>query len=256
MQRFTFQLSIGGNRIMSTKDKSIGIEDSPKGGKKTDQENVPNGDIKSVKEIVAVLETQPESKEKTDSNKDQEKIENNKNMEQKQEEKPKGITKEVEEQILNGYKHVSEAYKKSLIKFFKAADTDNVGFLTIQKFAPAVRKLGYTGTDRAIAKMFIDINSNFDGEITIHEFMNEMTKRDPRKMTETELVGVFKQFDKNKDGYITKEELEQTMDAIKMQRTDILVTDIIKRTDRDGDGKISLDEFKTSCQYKPGQVLV
>ena len=32
-------------------------------------------------------------------------------------------------------------------------------------------------------KMFIDINANFDGEITIHEFMTEMTKKDPRKMT-------------------------------------------------------------------------
>ena len=46
------------------------------------------------------------------------------------------------------------------------------------------------------------------------------------------------------------------MDAIKMQRTDILVKDIIKKTDIDGDGKISLDEFQKSCQYKYDKVLI
>lgn len=251
MQRFTFQLSIGGHHIMTSKEKSI--QESPKAGKKADQAKVPNGEIKTEQEKVPKVETKPEKSEKIKS---QDKLENNKNMEQKSDEKPKGITKEVEEQILNGYKHVTEDYKKKLIQFFKSADIDNVGYLTIQRFAPAVRKQGYKGTDRSIAKMFIDINTNFDGEITIHEFMTEMTKKDPRKMTEAELVGIFRKFDINNDGFITKDELEKTMDAIKMQRTDILVKDIIKKTDIDGDGKISLAEFQKSCQYKYDKVLI
>ena len=130
---------------MSTKE--IGLEDSPKGKKKSD--HVPNGEIKVKSEKVPKEDTS--SVQSDNSDQETIEIENLKNMEQSSDKKPKGITKEIEEQILNGYKHVSVAYKKSLINFFKTADVDNVGYLTIQRFAPAVRKLGYTGTDRAIA---------------------------------------------------------------------------------------------------------
>lgn len=65
---------------------------------------------------------------------------------------------------------------------------------------------------------------------------------------------MFRKFDANKDGYITKDELEKTLDGSKIRWTDFLLKDIIKKTDFDGDGKISWDEFRKSCQYK--QIIV
>ncbi|XP_052095158.1 neo-calmodulin-like [Mytilus californianus] len=247
MQRFTFQLSIGGSRIMTTKE----IKDNPKGLKKADgQEKVTKSDvIKLEEEIIPKEDTKSEGSEKTTEEKITEK-----NMEQKSDEKIKGITKEVEEQLMKSYKNVSDAYKKLLINFFKAADTENVGYLTIQKFVPAVRKLGYSGTDRTVAQMFVDVNTNFDGKVTIYEFMSEMTKRDPKTISDAELLETFRRFDTNKDGYITKDELETTLDASKIRWTDFLLKDIIKKTDFDGDGKISWEEFQKSCQYK--QIIV
>ncbi|CAG2201560.1 unnamed protein product [Mytilus edulis] len=253
MQRFTFQLSIGGSRIMTTKD----VGDNPKGLKKADQD--PKDEvIKLDEETTPKADTKTEGSEKTIEEKKLPKKYGRKqpakNMEQKSDEKPKGITKEVEEQLMKSYKNVSDEYKKLLIKFFKAADTEKVGYLTIQKFVPAVRKLGYSGTDRHCAQMFVDVNTNFDGKVTIYEFMSEMTKRDPRTISDAELLEMFRKFDANKDGYITKDELEKTLDGSKIRWTDFLLKDIIKKTDFDGDGKISWDEFRKSCQYK--QIIV
>lgn len=133
---------------MSTKE-TIDPENSPK-TKKSDSKNVPNGDIiKAENELNLHNINKSDMGEKTE--KEVLKMENDKNKESDGEEKPKGITKEIEEEIMKNYKHVSDAYKKLLINFFKTADVDNVGFLTIQRFAPAVRKLGYNGTDRALA---------------------------------------------------------------------------------------------------------
>ncbi|XP_076093943.1 uncharacterized protein LOC143064756 [Mytilus galloprovincialis] len=260
MQRFTFQLSIGGSRIMTTKD----VGDNPKGLKKADQATKSEV-IKLDEETTPKADTNTEGSKKTIEGKkpakNMEEKQPAKNMEQKSDEKPKGITKEpkgitkeVEEQLMKSYKNVSDEYKKLLIKFFKAADTEKVGYLTIQKFVPAVRKLGYSGTDRHCAQMFVDVNTNFDAKVTIYEFMSEMTKRDPRTISDAELLEMFRKFDANKDGYITKDELEKTLDGSKIRWTDFLLKDIIKKTDFDGDGKISWDEFRKSCQYK--QIIV
>lgn len=135
---------------MTTKD----VGDNPKGLKKADQD--PKDEvIKLDEETTPKADTKTEGSEKTiegkKTAKNMEEKQPAKNMEQNSDEKPKGITKEVEEQLMKSYKNVSDEYKKLLIKFFKAADTEKVGYLTIQKFVPAVRKLGYSGTDRHCA---------------------------------------------------------------------------------------------------------
>lgn len=133
---------------MSTKD-TIDLESTAK-TKKSGKTKVPNDDI-----IKAENETKLESVQSSEranmTEKEAVKVEHEKNKEEEGEKKPKGITKEIEEEIINTYKNVSNEYKKQLIDFFKKADVDQVGYLTIQRFAPAVRKLGYNGTDRALA---------------------------------------------------------------------------------------------------------
>ncbi|KAL3637428.1 hypothetical protein CASFOL_018596 [Castilleja foliolosa] len=59
------------------------------------------------------------------------------------------------------------------------------------------------------------------------------------------LKDVFATFDKNKDGYITKHELSESLQNIGISAGDNDVTDMVEKVDSNGDGLIDFDEF---CQ--------
>ncbi|KAK3040003.1 hypothetical protein RJ639_027193 [Escallonia herrerae] len=63
-----------------------------------------------------------------------------------------------------------------------------------------------------------------------------------RKNT-AELKSVFATFDKNGDGYITKQELKESLRNIGAATTEQEVEDMVERVDANGDGLIDFDEF-------------
>lgn len=62
-------------------------------------------------------------------------------------------TAEEEKKLLERYTSFPKEKKEVHYKFFKKADTYNLGFLTIYQFAQAVRKQGFLGKDSEIAVM-------------------------------------------------------------------------------------------------------
>lgn len=58
-----------------------------------------------------------------------------------------------------------------------------------------------------------------------------------------QLKSVFATFDKNSDGYITKQELRDSLNNIGMAMSEKDIADMIRRVDSNGDGLIDLDEF-------------
>lgn len=67
---------------------------------------------------------------------------------------------------------------------------------------------------------------------------------------EAEMLDIFRKFDRNKDGYVTREELQTTLEECKMRLLEIDMDDVMKKADRDGDGKLSFDDFIKSCRFK------
>lgn len=64
------------------------------------------------------------------------------------------------------------------------------------------------------------------------------------------MLDIFRKFDRNKDGYVTREELQTTLEECKMRLLEIDMDDVMKKADRDGDGKLSFDDFIKSCRFK------
>lgn len=58
-----------------------------------------------------------------------------------------------------------------------------------------------------------------------------------------ELRGVFATFDKNNDGYITREELRESLKNIGISAGERDVADMVEKVDSNGDGLIDFDEF-------------
>ena len=53
----------------------------------------------------------------------------------------------------------------------------------------------------------------------------------------------FRVFDRNDDGYIQVDELKSAMKALGNKVTDKELDDMVRKTDTDGDGQISYEEF-------------
>ncbi|XP_039018860.1 calmodulin-like protein 3 [Hibiscus syriacus] len=62
-----------------------------------------------------------------------------------------------------------------------------------------------------------------------------------------ELKRVFATFDKNGDGFITKQELRDSLKNIRLFTTEKEVEDMVVRADANGDGLIDFDEFCILC---------
>lgn len=62
-----------------------------------------------------------------------------------------------------------------------------------------------------------------------------------------ELMAIFLTFDKNNDGYITKQELKLSLKNIGIFMEDKDIVDMVEKVDSNKDGLIDLDEFYELC---------
>ncbi|XP_062599685.1 uncharacterized protein LOC134261251 [Saccostrea cucullata] len=240
MQRYTFQLSVG-NRISDMMDASK--ENKQVNGEKDTPVKKPQ--VNGISD--------PSDIKKDHVRNIAERIEQNIKELDKQslaDRKPL-YSAEEEKKLLDRYINFPKEKKDVYYRFFKSADTYNLGFLTIYQFAEAVRKRGFNGKDSEIATMFVDLDSNMDCEVTLEEYMDEMSKKDAKARTEAEMLEIFRKFDRNKDGFITREELQTTLEECRMRQLEIDMDEIMKKADRDGDGKLSYDDFMKACRFKP-----
>ncbi|XP_015082166.1 calmodulin-like protein 3 [Solanum pennellii] len=78
-------------------------------------------------------------------------------------------------------------------------------------------------------------------------FINKDSIFVEKKSSKVELSGVFATFDKNNDGYITKQELKQSLKNIGIFMEDGDILEMVEKVDFNKDGFIDIDEFYELC---------
>eukprot|EP00388_Colpodella_angusta_P041187 GDKK01052500.1.p1 GENE.GDKK01052500.1~~GDKK01052500.1.p1 ORF type:complete len:625 (+),score=179.66 GDKK01052500.1:842-2716(+) len=131
---------------------------------------------------------------------------------------------------------------------FRALDKDNDGLLSESELADGLIQLGVDADE--VPRIIDALDVDDSGEISYSEFVAALIDMNSPEF-EKSLYSVFRRFDINNDGYITREELSEllatggvSMDASKSQGS--AVDRIMNEIDTNGRGAVS---FKAFCQF-------
>ncbi|CAD7687517.1 unnamed protein product [Nyctereutes procyonoides] len=140
--------------------------------------------------------------------------------------------------------HFSQDEIKRLGKRFKKLDLDCSGALSVDEFL-SLPELQQNPLVQRVVDVF---DTDGDGEVDFREFILGASQFSVRGDEEQKLRFAFSIYDMDKDGYISNGELFQVLkmmvgDNLKDWQLQQLVDKTIIILDRDGDGKISFEEF-------------
>ncbi|CAN6170856.1 unnamed protein product [Urochloa humidicola] len=137
-------------------------------------------------------------------------------------------------------KSLSEEEIAGLKEVFMAMDTDCSGAITYDELKEGLRKYGSTPKDSEIHDLMDAVDIDNNGTIDYIEFIAATLH--PNKLEHEEhLQLAFSYFDKDGNGYITVDELQQACKEHNMPAA--FLDDVIKEADHDNDGRIDYGEF-------------
>ncbi|XP_074573899.1 calmodulin-like protein 6 [Curcuma longa] len=169
---------------------------------------------------------------------------------------------EEEEEDDDGDSSIEDDGERELERIFSTFDKDGDGFITAGELEESLRRLGLAVTAEETAAMVDRVDANGDGLIDLQEFRQlcaEMMLQGEAAAGEDDenLREAFGVFDGNGDGLITAEELAKALTSLGMKQGAMLddCREMIKKVDRDGDGKVDFGEFTKMMKTKGGKKL-
>ncbi|KAK2365185.1 calmodulin [Trifolium repens] len=126
---------------------------------------------------------------------------------------------------------------------FSLIDKNGDGCITIEELGTAIRSLDVNPTLEELQIMMNDVDTNGNGTIEFGEFLDFMARKMKEAQAEKELKEAFWVFDKDKDGYISSNELRSVLRGIGEKVTEEELDQMIKMADLNGDGLIDYQEF-------------
>ena len=141
---------------------------------------------------------------------------------------------------------------------FKVLDRNGDGLITIAEMRKSLNAAGEDYTLKDLQNMMKKGDKNGDGRLAWEEFLEMMRdhcRKDSRESIKhveakeassqqyDEAMAAFKVFDKDNDGMIDMEELQQTMSMLKLEEDPGKVHKLFQDLDKDGSGLIDYSEF-------------
>ena len=134
------------------------------------------------------------------------------------------------------------------LQAFALFDTDNTGQIDLRELKASLRALGFDVTREQIRQMLTQLGKPLEGShqvmITVEEFIQLVTPLMGTRDSPQEVEKIFKLFTEDSASeYITFRGLKKVCNELGESLTDNEIQEMIDEADRDGDGKISKEEF-------------
>uniref|UniRef100_A0A0D9WHI0 non-specific serine/threonine protein kinase n=1 Tax=Leersia perrieri TaxID=77586 RepID=A0A0D9WHI0_9ORYZ len=138
--------------------------------------------------------------------------------------------------------HLSAEEVEDIKDMFKVMDTDNDGIVSYEELKSGITKFGSHLAESEVQMLIEAVDTNGRGALDYGEFL-AVSLHLQRMANDEHLRRAFLFFDKDGNGYIEPEELQEAL--VEDGAADIMevVKDILHEVDTDKDGKISYDEF-------------
>ena len=139
---------------------------------------------------------------------------------------------------------------------FEMFDINRSGFVSRQEIKKVMAQLGEAVTNKTVDVILRDADIDADGKLNIEEFQQKeypalsimvrnLAQEMMKKMREENAVlESFKIFDLDGDGFVTAQEIKAVMDKLGNEVSHEAAAAMVQETDVDGDGRISIEEFK------------
>jgi len=130
---------------------------------------------------------------------------------------------------------------------FNLLDKNKDGQLSVGELQTMLRNFNIEVPDELVLDLFHRCSHTGSGELTELEFLEfvstHLTDDGPPGTSEDDLLAAFRVFDKDSNGFITRDELKTAMELMGEQLTDEDVDAMIAMADLNKDGKIDYEEF-------------
>ncbi|KAL4281024.1 hypothetical protein GQ457_03G032800 [Hibiscus cannabinus] len=130
----------------------------------------------------------------------------------------------------------------SLVEAFRAFDSDNDGGINAAELGGILSSLGYKASEQEVRAMMREGDGNKDGLLSMEEFL-EMNTKDMELASS--LRTAFQAIEVEGDEALTATELYQVMGNLGMdQLSPEDCQSVVAAMDADGDGAVTLEDFK------------
>jgi len=141
--------------------------------------------------------------------------------------------------------------REQLTEAFRKADKNGDGRLSVEEIHGIYTAHGVDVSREDVQKIVDAADKDGTGLLTEKEFVNsqavgdamddhKMNEERPKPDTSRQAEIAFRLYDKDKDGYITKSEMEKLSKTLSKEQID----KVFARFDADGDGRLSYAEFR------------
>ncbi|KAK3576762.1 hypothetical protein CHS0354_014576 [Potamilus streckersoni] len=136
-------------------------------------------------------------------------------------------------------KELEDQDVETIKEFFCLFDQDNDGCITFSEIECVLKcVLVRDPTPEEIKEYMEKFDQDGSGAIEFDEFLT-LTKSMPTQS----LKKIFKSIDTDNDGHITMEEMKELLRSLDQTGADEKVERFVRKADKDGDEKISYEEF-------------
>lgn len=143
------------------------------------------------------------------------------------------------------YGSLTESQVRELKAAFCLLDKNQDGRVNASEIKCMLDNLGICLTDAMVHHLVQQASKREDGLISEDEFLSWMAHHQNSMKDDVmeDLLAAFRVFDKDRNGYITRDELRVAMEMIGEHMSDVQLDDMLKAIDIDNDGRINYEEF-------------